>query len=97
MGDSHVGLHARLMSQALRKLTSVIHKSNTVAINNGDVREYFSHLTCYIVEHTSSLLFFVKRDVELLAWHNARATASAASSGLGADFRLSILFTMSIT
>ncbi len=32
MGDSHVGLQARLMSQALRKLTSVVSKSNTTAI-----------------------------------------------------------------
>ncbi len=39
MGDSHVGLHARLMSQALRKLTSVINKSNTVAIFINQLRE----------------------------------------------------------
>lgn len=39
MGDSHVGLHARLMSQALRKLTSVIHKSNTVAVFINQLRE----------------------------------------------------------
>jgi recombination protein RecA len=32
MGDSHVGLHARLMSQALRKLTGTIAKSNTLVI-----------------------------------------------------------------
>ncbi len=32
MGDSHVGLQARLMSQALRKLTSIINKSNTCLI-----------------------------------------------------------------
>ena len=32
MGDSHVGLQARLMSQALRKLTANLNKSNTIAI-----------------------------------------------------------------
>ena len=32
MGDSHVGLHARLMSQALRKLTASVAKSNTILI-----------------------------------------------------------------
>ena len=32
MGDSHMGLHARLMSQALRKLSGVISKSNTIFI-----------------------------------------------------------------
>ena len=39
MGDTHVGLQARLMSQALRKLTSVIGKSNCVAIFINQVRE----------------------------------------------------------
>lgn len=39
MGESHVGLHARLMSQALRKLTSIINKSNTVAIFINQLRE----------------------------------------------------------
>lgn len=39
MGDSHVGLQARLMSQALRKLTSVVSKSNCVAIFINQVRE----------------------------------------------------------
>ncbi|MBP2642216.1 MAG: recombinase [Firmicutes bacterium] len=39
MGDSHVGLHARLMSQALRKLTGVISKSRTTAIFINQIRE----------------------------------------------------------
>ncbi len=39
MGDSHMGLQARLMSQALRKLTGVISKSNTVAIFINQLRE----------------------------------------------------------
>ncbi len=39
MGDSHVGLQARLMSQALRKLTGVLNKSNTVAIFINQLRE----------------------------------------------------------
>lgn len=39
MGDSHVGMLARLMSQAMRKLTSVIAKSNCVAIFINQVRE----------------------------------------------------------
>ncbi len=39
MGDSHVGLHARLMSQALRKLAGVLSKSNTVAIFINQLRE----------------------------------------------------------
>lgn len=39
MGDSHVGLHARLMSQALRKLTAVISRSNCVVIFINQLRE----------------------------------------------------------
>lgn len=39
MGDSHVGLQARLMSQALRKLTGAISKSNTVVIFINQIRE----------------------------------------------------------
>ena len=39
MGDSHVGLQARLMSQALRKLTGAISKSNTVVIFINQLRE----------------------------------------------------------
>jgi recombination protein RecA len=39
MGDSHMGLQARLMSQALRKLTGGLSKSNTVAIFINQLRE----------------------------------------------------------
>jgi recombination protein RecA len=39
MGDSHVGLQARLMSQALRKLTANLNKTNTIAIFINQLRE----------------------------------------------------------
>jgi len=39
MGDSHVGLQARLMSQALRKLTAIISKSNAIVIFINQIRE----------------------------------------------------------
>src|ERR671927_454355 len=39
MGDSHVGLQARLMSQALRKITSALNQSNTTAIFINQLRE----------------------------------------------------------
>lgn len=39
MGDSHVGLQARLMSQALRKLTGAVNRSNTVVIFTNQIRE----------------------------------------------------------
>jgi recombination protein RecA len=39
MGDSHVGLQARLMSQALRKLTAIVSKSNTCLVFINQIRE----------------------------------------------------------
>lgn len=39
MGDAHVGLQARLMSQALRKLTGAISKSNTITVFINQIRE----------------------------------------------------------
>ena len=39
MGDSHVGLHARLMSQALRKLTAAVSRTNTCLIFINQIRE----------------------------------------------------------
>ena len=39
MGDSHVGLHARLMSQALRKLSGAISKSNCIVVFINQLRE----------------------------------------------------------
>ncbi|MDQ2900805.1 MAG: recombinase RecA [Acidobacteriota bacterium] len=39
MGDSHMGLHARLMSQALRKLTGAVSKTNTCLIFINQIRE----------------------------------------------------------
>ena len=39
MGDSHVGLHARLMSQAMRKMAGIINKTNCVAIFINQIRE----------------------------------------------------------
>jgi recombination protein RecA len=39
MGDSHMGLQARLMSQALRKLTGTVHRSNTCVIFINQIRE----------------------------------------------------------
>jgi len=39
MGDSHMGLQARLMSQALRKLTAIVSKSRTIFIFTNQIRE----------------------------------------------------------
>lgn len=47
MGDAHVGLQARLMSQALRKLTPVVHKSNTVLIFINQIRQTISTMPSF--------------------------------------------------
>jgi len=44
MGDAHVGLQARLMSQALRKLTAVVNKSSTCAIFINQIRYKIGHM-----------------------------------------------------
>ena len=51
MGDSHMGLQARLMSQALRKLTGIISKSNTVVIfiNQTRMTYYATSIMEYLV------------------------------------------------
>lgn len=46
MGDSHVGLQARLMSQAMRKLAGIINKSKTVAIF---INQFVKKLVFYLV------------------------------------------------
>jgi recombination protein RecA len=51
MGDTHVGLQARLMSQALRKLTPIIHKSKTVIIFINQIR------------HTINAMAFANKEV----------------------------------
>lgn len=53
MGDTHVGLQARLMSQALRKLTPVVHKSKTVLIFINQIRHKITSLPFAKKETTS--------------------------------------------
>ena len=53
MGDTHVGLQARLMSQALRKLTSVVHKSKTVLIFINQLRHKIGGMAFANKETTS--------------------------------------------
>ena len=53
MGDAHVGLQARLMSQALRKLTSIVHKSNCILIFINQVRQNISTMAFGTKETTT--------------------------------------------
>lgn len=72
MGDTHVGLQARLMSQALRKLTPVVHKSKTVLIFINQIRQNINSLAFGNKETTSggnALKFYasVRLDVRRIA------------------------------
>jgi len=72
MGDTHVGLQARLMSQALRKLTPVVHKSKTVLIFINQIRQNISSFAFAKKETTSggnALKFYasVRLDVRRIA------------------------------
>ena len=58
MGDAHVGLQARLMSQALRKLTAVIGKSNCVVIFINQLREKGVSLVTECDEYGCRKAFF---------------------------------------
>jgi len=72
MGDSHVGLQARLMSQALRKLTSVVHKSKTILIFINQIRQNIGGMSWASKETTTggkALKFYssVRIDVRRIA------------------------------
>jgi recombination protein RecA len=72
MGDAHVGLQARLMSQALRKLTPIVHKSKTVLIFINQIRQNISSFAFANKETTSggnALKFYasVRLDVRRIA------------------------------
>ena len=72
MGDHHVGLQARLMSQALRKLTPIVHKSKTVLIFINQIRQTINSFAFAKKETTSggnALKFYasVRLDVRRIA------------------------------
>lgn len=72
MGDSHMGLQARLMSQALRKLTPAVHKSKTVLIFINQIRQNIGAMPFAPKETTSggnALKFYasVRLDVRRIA------------------------------
>ena len=66
MGDSHVGLQARLMSQALRKLAGAINKSNTSAIyqSGGRKWEFSSEIRRQLLGKGIKVLCFCRIDVK---------------------------------
>lgn len=72
MGDAHVGLQARLMSQALRKLTPIVHKSKTILIFINQIRHTIGGMAFANKETTTggnALKFYasVRLDVRRIA------------------------------
>ncbi len=68
MGDHHVGLQARLMSQALRKLTPVVHKSKTVLIFINQIRQNINAMAFANKEVTTggnALKFYASLRIEV--------------------------------
>ena len=93
MGDSHVGLQARLMSQALRKLTAIVAKSNTAVIFINQTRMKIG-VTAYMNPETTSggvaLKFYasVRMDVRFAG---AIKTGGTESEVVGAKTRVKIV------
>ncbi|MCL2575522.1 MAG: recombinase RecA [Defluviitaleaceae bacterium] len=54
MGDSHMGLHARLMSQALRKLTALANKNNCIILFTNQLREKIGAFSMYGTPETTT-------------------------------------------
>lgn len=68
MGDTHVGLQARLMSQALRKLTPIVHKSKTVLVFINQVRQNINSMPYAPKETTSggnALKFYASMRIDI--------------------------------
>ncbi len=68
MGDAHVGLQARLMSQALRKLTPIVHKSKTVLVFINQVRQNINAMPYASKETTSggnALKFYASLRIDI--------------------------------
>ncbi len=87
MGDSHMGLQARLMSQALRKLTPVVHKSNTVLIFINQLRQNIGGLPFAPKETTTggkALKFYASLRIDV------RRIASLKKNDVHVGNRLSI-------
>ena len=90
MGDSHVGLHARLMSQALRKLTGAVSKSNTLVIFINQLREKVGGFygNPEVTTGGRALKFYASMRVEV---RKGEAIKAAGSTQVGARTKVKIV------
>jgi recombination protein RecA len=94
MGDSHVGLQARLMSQALRKLTSIISKSNTAVIFINQTRMKIGTLPFMNPETTTggvALKFYSSVRLEVRAGGSIKETVGGATQVIGNNTRVKVV------
>jgi recombination protein RecA len=93
MGDSHVGLQARLMSQALRKLTAIVSKSNTAVIFINQTRMKIG-VTAYMNPETTAggvaLKFYASVRMEV-RFAGGIKSGGAESEVIGAKTRVKIV------
>lgn len=93
MGDSHVGLQARLMSQALRKLTSIVSKSNTAVIFINQTRMKIGAPPYTNPETTTggvALKFYASLRMEVRAGSSIKDAAGSAQV-IGSNTRIKIV------
>ncbi len=90
MGESHVGLHARLMSQALRKLTGAVSKSNTLVIFINQLREKVGVIygNPEVTTGGRALKFYSSRRIEV---RKGEAIKAAGSTQVGSRTKVKIV------
>ncbi len=94
MGDSHVGLQARLMSQALRKLTSIVSKSNTAVIFINQTRMKIG-VPAYVNPETTTggvaLKFYSSLRMEVRNGGSIKDTSGGAINIIGQKTRVKVV------
>lgn len=94
MGDSHVGLQARLMSQALRKLTGIVSKSNTAVIFINQTRMKIGTLPYMNPETTTggvALKFYASVRLEVRAGGSIKITSSGGTDIVGTTTKVKVV------
>jgi recombination protein RecA len=87
MGDAHVGLQARLMSQALRKLTGAVSKSNTAVIFINQTRMRIGVMNPYVNPETTTggvaLKFYASIRIEVRSGASIKETSNGSTEAVG--------------
>lgn len=94
MGDSHVGLQARLMSQALRKLTGIVSKSNTAVIFINQTRMKIG-VPAYVNPETTTggvaLKFYSSLRLEVRSSGSIKDTSGGKMEMIGSNVKVKIV------